>query len=146
MSIYKHLITKLLSFIWQLGNGLRTLNTLSQEPDHPDYKVSIYIFFGKIMAMEGSVRQYNFLQFNSRAFNKGKNPVFKLLGKNGKYFQEQRKVEIYISIDPISTLHVLLSLLFVKSKINSWFIGIKYFYSVSFQQPNKALKQSSQFV
>ena len=37
---YKHLITRLLSFIKQLGNGLRTLNTLSQEPDHPENRVS----------------------------------------------------------------------------------------------------------
>ena len=40
---YKHLITKLLSFTKQLGNGLMTLNTLSQEPDIPENRASIYI-------------------------------------------------------------------------------------------------------
>ena len=38
---YQHLITKLLSFTQRLGNSLRTLNTLSQEPDLLDQRVII---------------------------------------------------------------------------------------------------------
>ena len=30
------------SITWQLGNGLRTLNTLSQKPEHPENRVSIH--------------------------------------------------------------------------------------------------------
>ena len=30
-------------FTQQLGNGLRTLNTLSQSRDHQDYRVSMYL-------------------------------------------------------------------------------------------------------
>ena len=40
---YKTLMTNLLSFTQRLGNSLRTLNTLSQGRDHPDYRVSIHI-------------------------------------------------------------------------------------------------------
>ena len=35
------MITKLLSFAKQLGNGLKTLNALSQDLDQPKYRVSM---------------------------------------------------------------------------------------------------------
>ena len=38
---YKHLILNLLSFTWQLDNGLSTLNTLSQGTGYLNCKVSI---------------------------------------------------------------------------------------------------------
>ena len=30
------------TFYFGLGDGLRTLNNLSQEPDHPEYRVGIH--------------------------------------------------------------------------------------------------------
>ena len=41
MSKYNHLIITRLSFLEWLGNGLRTLNTLSQVTGYPNYRVSM---------------------------------------------------------------------------------------------------------